>query len=171
MFLGSNFAPRYSGAICAIAGLLITNKHFLIKRIHLKHTSEILNNVKSLIIVFFLLSRCCASWFSRSDNQSIFLTTLRRLRNAVKRKPSHFWMSIDWLLYDNFSTHSVHLVQTFLTIKLCQSSYGPDIASCDFSKIEIITHWEVVCWCQHNPKNKWNAFRMSLYFGTSSITW
>ena len=70
-------------------------------------------------------------------NKEYYVEVLKRLCDAVRRKPLRFWSCGDWLLYyDNAPAHSSNLVQHFLAkykiIQLRQPPYSPDRALCDF---------------------------------------
>jgi histone-lysine N-methyltransferase SETMAR len=68
-------------------------------------------------------------------NQTVYITVLQHLRDAVRRKRPHKWSSGTWLLYhDNapcalsvrefLAKHSIPMVP--------QPPYSPDLAPCDF---------------------------------------
>ena len=98
------------------------------------------NHVKSMLIIFFDCQGVVHYEFSprgQTINKEYYVEVMKRLRDAVRRKRTHFWSSGDWLLHhDNAPAHSSNLVQQFLSkhkiVQLHQPPYSPDIAPCNF---------------------------------------
>ncbi|UYV70749.1 hypothetical protein LAZ67_8000463 [Cordylochernes scorpioides] len=69
--------------------------------------------------------------------KEMYLSILRRLREAIRKKRPEKWTNGDWILHhDNARPHTAHLVTSFLakngTEILPQPPYSPDIAPNDF---------------------------------------
>ncbi|UYV71281.1 hypothetical protein LAZ67_8002486 [Cordylochernes scorpioides] len=69
--------------------------------------------------------------------KEMYLSILRRLREAIRKKRPEKWTNGDWILHhDNARPHTAHLVTSFLAINgteiLPQPPYSPDIAPNDF---------------------------------------
>jgi hypothetical protein len=70
-------------------------------------------------------------------NETVYVTVLQRLRDAVRRKRPHKWSSGTWLLHhDNGPRHATLSVREFLAKQsipvVPHPPYLPDLASCDF---------------------------------------
>jgi hypothetical protein len=70
-------------------------------------------------------------------NQTLYITVVQRLRDAVRRKRPHKWSSGTWLLHhDKASCHAVLSVTEFLAkhsiTVVPHPPYSPDLAACDF---------------------------------------
>jgi transposase len=70
-------------------------------------------------------------------NQTVYITVLQRLRDAVRRKLPHKWSSGTWLLHhDNAPCHATLSVSEFLAKHsipvVPHPPYSPDLAPCDF---------------------------------------
>jgi hypothetical protein len=70
-------------------------------------------------------------------NQTVYITVLQRLRDAVRRKGPHKWSSGIWLLHqDNAPCHAALSVREFLAKHsipvVPHPPYPPDLAPCDF---------------------------------------
>jgi histone-lysine N-methyltransferase SETMAR len=70
-------------------------------------------------------------------NQTVYITVLQCLRDAVHRKGPHKWFSGTWLLHhDNAQCHAALSVREFLakhSISVVPHlPYSPDLAPCDF---------------------------------------
>jgi transposase len=69
--------------------------------------------------------------------QTVYITVLQRLRDAVCRKRPQKWSSGTWLLnYDNAPCHAALRVREFLAKRsihvVPHRPYSPDLAPCDF---------------------------------------
>jgi hypothetical protein len=74
---------------------------------------------------------------SLTMNQTIYITVLQRLRDAVRRKRPYKWSSGTWLLYhDNAPCHAALSVSEFLAKHsipvVSHLPYSPDLPPCDF---------------------------------------
>lgn len=72
-----------------------------------------------------------------SCNKEYYLSVLKRLREAIRRKRPIRWQRNDWLLHhDNAPPHTALIIKRFLakhgTVKLPQPPVSPDLAPCDF---------------------------------------
>jgi transposase len=70
-------------------------------------------------------------------NQTVYITVLQRLLDAVRRKRPQKWSSGTWLLhYDNVPCHAALSVKEFLAKHnipvVPHPPYSPDLAPCDF---------------------------------------
>jgi histone-lysine N-methyltransferase SETMAR len=70
-------------------------------------------------------------------NQTVYITVLQRLRDAVRQKRPHKWSSGTWLLHhDNTPCHAALSVREFLAKHsipvVPHPPYSPDLAPCDF---------------------------------------
>jgi hypothetical protein len=70
-------------------------------------------------------------------NQTVYITVLQCLRNAVRRKQPHKWSSGTWLLYhDNAPCHAALSVRELLAKHsipvLSHTPYSPDLVPYDF---------------------------------------
>jgi hypothetical protein len=70
-------------------------------------------------------------------NQTVYITVLQRLRDAVRRERPRKWPSGTWLLHhDIASCHAALSVREFLAKHsipvVPHSPYSPDLAPCDF---------------------------------------
>jgi hypothetical protein len=70
-------------------------------------------------------------------NQTVYITVLQRIRDAIRRKRSHKWSSGTWLLHhDSAPCHAALSVREFLdknSIRvISHPPYSPDLALCDF---------------------------------------
>jgi hypothetical protein len=74
---------------------------------------------------------------SQTMNQTVYITVLQHLRDAVRRKRPHKWSSGTWFLYqDNAPCHAALSVREFLAKHsipvVPHSPHSPDLAPCDF---------------------------------------
>ncbi|UYV78968.1 PDXK [Cordylochernes scorpioides] len=83
--------------------------------------------------------RQSAEWRGQEQTviKEMYLSILRRLREAIRKKMPEKWTNGDWILHhDNARPHTAHLVTSFLakngTEILPQPPYSPDIAPNDF---------------------------------------
>ncbi|UYV69737.1 hypothetical protein LAZ67_7000533 [Cordylochernes scorpioides] len=83
--------------------------------------------------------RQSAEWRGQGQTviKEMYLSILRRLREAIRKKRPEKWTNGDWILHhDNARPHTAHLVTSFLakngTEILPQPPYSPDIAPNDF---------------------------------------
>lgn len=105
-----------------------------------KKIKQFRSKVKLLLTVFF-------DWrgivhyeflpYGQTVNKEYYLTVLKNLRDAVRRKRPELWKNNSWILHhDNAPSHSAHLIGEFLsknqTSVLPQPPYSPDLAPCDF---------------------------------------
>jgi hypothetical protein len=70
-------------------------------------------------------------------NQTVYITILQRLRDAIRQKRPHKWSSGTWLLHHgNAPCHAALSVREFLanySIPMVpHQPYSPDLASCYF---------------------------------------
>jgi hypothetical protein len=65
------------------------------------------------------------------------IKVLCQLRDAIRRKQQHFWANGYWQFHhNNVPAHSSALMQAFVAkrhiTQVCQISYSPDLALCNF---------------------------------------
>jgi len=70
-------------------------------------------------------------------NKEYYLSVLKRLRDAVRRKRPEMWADNSWILHDdNAPSHRARIVLNYLTKHqvntIEQAPYSPDMAPCDF---------------------------------------
>lgn len=98
------------------------------------------SNIKVMLTVFFDHRGIVHHEYAprgTTINKESYRETLRRLRDAVRRKRPDLWASGDWMLqHDNAPAHSSCLVQQFLgkhgIPQVPHPPYSPDLAPCDF---------------------------------------
>jgi hypothetical protein len=75
-------------------------------------------NVKTMLIAFFDVEGLVHHEFlpqRQALNQTVYITVLQRLRDAISRKRPHKWSSGTWLLHhDNAPCHAALSVREFL---------------------------------------------------------
>jgi histone-lysine N-methyltransferase SETMAR len=70
-------------------------------------------------------------------NQEVYISVLRRMRKALRRRRPDLWASGQWtLLHNSASPHTALSVSIFLTkhnvTMLPHPPYSPDLSPCDF---------------------------------------
>lgn len=98
------------------------------------------SNIKLMLTVFFDHQGIVHHEYAPQGTtitKETYRETLRRLRDAIRRKRPELWASGDWMLqHDNAPAHSSCLVQQFLAKhsipKVPHPPYSPDLAPCDF---------------------------------------
>ena len=93
-----------------------------------------------MLISFFDANGIVHSEFvpnGQTVNQAFYLQVLKRLHDAVRRKPPKLWQSGEWWLHhDNAPAHKALSVKQFLTknsvTQLLHPPYSPDLTPCDF---------------------------------------
>jgi len=105
-----------------------------------KKARQVKSNVKVMLTVFFDCKGVVYYEFlpqGQTINRFVYLETLRKLRNAVRRKRPELWQSGDWVLHhDNAPVHSALVIRDFcvknaMTV-IPQPPYSPDLAPADF---------------------------------------
>ncbi|UYV64538.1 hypothetical protein LAZ67_3001139 [Cordylochernes scorpioides] len=103
--------------------------------------SRILKSRNKVLLVAFLDNKGIVHHEYLPAGQTVikemYLSILRRLREAIRKKRLEKWTNGDWILHhDNARPHTAHLVTSFLakngTEILPQPPYSPDIAPNDF---------------------------------------
>ncbi|UYV79170.1 hypothetical protein LAZ67_17001333, partial [Cordylochernes scorpioides] len=103
--------------------------------------SRILKSRNKVLLVAFLDNKGIVHHEYLPAGQTVikemYLSILRRLREAIRKKRPEKWTNGDWILHhDNARPHTAHLVTSFLakngTEILPQPPYSPDIAPNDF---------------------------------------
>ncbi|UYV70801.1 hypothetical protein LAZ67_8000674 [Cordylochernes scorpioides] len=103
--------------------------------------SRILKSRNKVLLVAFLDNKGIVHHEYLPAGQTVikemYLSILRRLREAIRKKRPEKWINGDWILHhDNARPHTAHLVTSFLakngTEILPQPPYSPDIAPNDF---------------------------------------
>ncbi|UYV66801.1 hypothetical protein LAZ67_4002890 [Cordylochernes scorpioides] len=103
--------------------------------------SRILKSRNKVLLVAFLDNKGIVHREYLPAGQTVikemYLSILRRLREAIRKRRPEKWTNGDWILHhDNARPHIEHLVTSFLakngTEILPQSPYSPDIAPNDF---------------------------------------
>jgi hypothetical protein len=105
-----------------------------------KKARQVRSDVKTMLIAFFDAEGLMHHEFlpqSLTMNQTVYITVLQRLRDAVCRKRPHKWSSGTWLLHhDNAPCHAALSVTKFLVKHsipvVPHPPYSPDLAPCDF---------------------------------------
>jgi hypothetical protein len=106
----------------------------------LKKASQVQSNVKTMLIAFFDVEGLVHHEFlpqCQTMNQTVYITILQRLQDAVHRKRPYKWLSDTWLLHhDNVPCRVALSVREFLakhSIPMVPHlPYSPDLAPCDF---------------------------------------
>ncbi|UYV63712.1 hypothetical protein LAZ67_2005386 [Cordylochernes scorpioides] len=103
--------------------------------------SRILKSRNKVLLVAFLDNKGIVHHEYLPAGQTVikemYLSILRRLREAIRKKRPEKWTNGDWILHhDNARPHTAHLMTSFLakngTEILPQPPYSPDIAPNDF---------------------------------------
>ncbi|UYV68619.1 hypothetical protein LAZ67_6000236 [Cordylochernes scorpioides] len=103
--------------------------------------SRILKSRNKVLLVVFLDNKGIVHHEYLPAGQTVikemYLSILRRLMEAIRKKRTEKWTNGDWILHhDNAHPHTAHLVTSFLakngTEILPQPPYSPDIAPNDF---------------------------------------
>jgi hypothetical protein len=105
-----------------------------------KKARQVQSNVKTMLIASFDAGGLVHHKFltqRQTMNQTVCITVLQRLRDAVRRKRPHKWSSGTWLLHHgNAPCHAALSVREFLAKHsipvVPHLPYSPDLASCDF---------------------------------------
>lgn len=105
-----------------------------------KKARQVRSNVKVLLTVFFDYNGIVYHEFlpqGQTVTKEYYLSVLRRLREAIRRKRPELWRDNSWKLHhDNAPAHSSLLVREFLsntnTVVVPQAPYSPDMAPCDY---------------------------------------
>jgi AraC-like DNA-binding protein len=105
-----------------------------------KKARQVRSNVRTMLIAFFDTEGLVHHEFLRQRqtmNQTVYITILQRLRDAVRRKRPHEWSSGIWLLHhDNTPCHAALSAREFLAKHsvpvVPHPPYSPDLAPCDF---------------------------------------
>jgi hypothetical protein len=105
-----------------------------------KKARQVRSKVKTMLIAFFEAEGPVHHEFlpqRQTMNQTLYITVLQRLRDAVRRKLPHVWASGTWLLrHDNVPYHAALSVREFLVKNsipvVPHPPYSPDLAPCDF---------------------------------------
>lgn len=98
------------------------------------------SKVKVMLTVFFDYQGVVHSEFlpeGQTVNKEYYLSVLRRLREAIRRKRPELWKDNSWILHDdNAPSHRALIVREYKTKNLIntieQPPYSPDLAPCDF---------------------------------------
>jgi histone-lysine N-methyltransferase SETMAR len=103
---------------------------------------QVRSNVKTMLITFFDAEGLVHHEFlpqRHTMNQTVYITVLQRLRDAVRWKRPHKWSSGSgiWLLHhDNAPCHAALSVREFLAkhsiTVVPHLPYSPDLAPCEF---------------------------------------
>lgn len=105
-----------------------------------KKARQVKSKVKVMLTVFFDWKGVVYYEFlpqGQTINRFVYLQTLRKLREAVRKKRPELWESGDWVLHhDNAPVHSALLIREFckknaMTV-IPQPAYSPDLAPADF---------------------------------------
>ena len=105
-----------------------------------KITSKPVKNQSHVNCFFFYYRGVVHSEFlptGQTVNKEYYLSVMRRLREAVRRKRPDLWDNNSWFLHhDNAPSHTAlvlrdHFVKTSTNI-VPQPPYSPDLAPCDF---------------------------------------
>jgi [histone H3]-lysine36 N-dimethyltransferase SETMAR len=96
--------------------------------------------VKTMLTVFFDCKGVVHHEYAppgQAVTKEYYVSVLRRLRDAVRRKRPDLWRNDDWQIHhDNAPAHASRLVQNFLAkhriSQVPQPPYSPDLAPCDF---------------------------------------
>lgn len=98
------------------------------------------SKVKVLLTVFFDYHGVVHSEFlpaGQTVNKEYYLSVMKRLREAIRRKRPELWRNNSWILHhDNAPSHTALIICDFLaknsTTVINQAPYSPDMAPCDF---------------------------------------
>jgi histone-lysine N-methyltransferase SETMAR len=104
----------------------------------INNTSE--SNIKTMLIAFFDVEGLVHYEFlpqCQTMNQTVYITVLQCLRDAVRLKRPHKWSSDTWHLHHgNATCHMALSVREFLakhSISVVpHPPYSPDLAPCNF---------------------------------------
>jgi histone-lysine N-methyltransferase SETMAR len=105
-----------------------------------KKARQVRSNVKTMLIAFFDAEGLVHHEFlpqRQTMNQTVYITVLQRLRDAVRLKRPRKWSSGTWLLHhDNALCHAALSVRELLakhsTSVVPHPPYSQDLAPCDF---------------------------------------
>lgn len=98
------------------------------------------SKVKIMLIVFFDIRGVVHYEYvpaGQTVTKEFYLSVLRRLREAIRRKRNDLWVDNSWILHhDNAPSHKAIIVNEFLakhSVNIIeQPPYSPDLAPCDF---------------------------------------
>jgi hypothetical protein len=98
------------------------------------------STTKTMIIIFFDARGIVRHEFvpqGQTVNQEIYISVLRRMREALRRRRPDLWTSGQWTeLHDNARPHTALSVSRFLikynVTVLPHLPYSPDLTPCDF---------------------------------------
>jgi transposase len=101
-----------------------------------KKSRQVWSNVKTMLIAFFDAEGLVHHEFlpqRQTMNQTVYITVMQRLQDAVRRKRPHKWSSSTWLLHhDNAPCHVTLSVREFLAKHsipvVPHPPYSPDLA-------------------------------------------
>jgi hypothetical protein len=105
-----------------------------------KKARQVRSNVKTMLIAFFDVEVLVHHEFlpqRQTMNQTVYITVLQRLCNAILRKRPHKWSFGTWLLHhDSVPCHAALSVREFLAKHsipvVPHPPFSPDLAPCDF---------------------------------------
>jgi histone-lysine N-methyltransferase SETMAR len=105
-----------------------------------KKARQVRSNVKTMLITFFDVEGLVHHEFlpqHQTMNQTVYITVLQHLRDAVCWKRLHKWSSDTWLLhYNSVPCHAALSVREFLAKHsipvVPYLPYSPDLAPCNF---------------------------------------
>ena len=105
-----------------------------------KKSRQSRSKVKVMLTVFFDCQGVVHHEYLPSGqtvNKEYYLSVLKRLRDAVRRKRPEMWANNSWILHDdNAPSHRARIVLDYLTKHqvntIVQAPYSPDMAPCDF---------------------------------------
>jgi [histone H3]-lysine36 N-dimethyltransferase SETMAR len=98
------------------------------------------SKIKVMLTVFFDYQGVVHHEFLPSGqtvNKEYYLSVMRRLREAIRKKRPDLWINNSWFLHhDNAPSHTAIIIRDYLTQKstnvLPQAPYSPDMAPADF---------------------------------------
>ena len=105
-----------------------------------KKSRQSRSKVKVMLTVFFDCQGVVHHEYLPSGqtvNKEYYLSVMKRLRDAVRRKRPEMWANNSWILHDdNAPSHRARIVLDYLTKHqvntIVQAPYSPDMAPCDF---------------------------------------
>jgi histone-lysine N-methyltransferase SETMAR len=104
-----------------------------------KKAKQVRSNVETMLIAFFDVEGLVHHEFlpqRQTMNQTVYITVLQRLRDAVRWKRPHKWSPGTWILHNNKPCHAALTVTEFLAKDsipvVPHPLYSPDLAPCDF---------------------------------------
>lgn len=105
-----------------------------------KKSRQSRSKIKVMLTVFFDYRGVVHYEFlppGQTVNKEYYLSVMRRLREAIRKKRSDLWQNNSWFLHhDNAPSHTARIIRDFLaknsTHIVPQPPYSPDLAPCDF---------------------------------------